>query len=312
MDFLRIRQRARERVAAAVATVPLPVREAAPEAPPPLVAVPALPPQSAAPEVLAPAAPTLGPADVERIEDALRAELTATRAAVLEREAAPLAPAPAPPRAPAPFPAARAAPHAEARAAPQPPAAAPPAPPADPLDAFFWREDEVAPGVLALAEPVAPRAVEAPEPLSEWLTFALGAEDYGIEIAHVREILKAPAITDVPRAPRHVLGIIMVRGEVIAVFDPRRRLGLPEAAPGPRARVVVCDVGEGPRGLLVDGVWQVVRLPASAIEPRPGGIGGAAADYIAALGRDRDRLYVLLDLPTLLRDGSPARPEATP
>jgi len=304
MDFLRIRQRARERAAAA------PV----PEAPPAVVvALGPLPAQPPMPEVRAPPVPTLGPGDVERIEDALRAELAATRSPAHELPGAPPAPARAratPPGVPARPPAP--APRPEALARPRPLPGAPEPAPADPLDAFFWREDEVAPGVLALADPAAPRVPEVPEPLSEWLTFALGPEDYGVEIAHVREILKAPAITEVPRAPAHVLGIIMVRGEVIAVFDPRRRLGLPGSAPGPRARVVVCDVGEGPRGLLVDAVWQVVRLPGSALEPRPGGIGGAAAEYISALGRERDRLYVLLDLPALLRDGGATRPEATP
>jgi purine-binding chemotaxis protein CheW len=98
----------------------------------------------------------------------------------------------------------------------------------------------------------------------------------------------------------------MVRGEVIAVFDPRRRLGLPSGDADRKARLVVCDCGNGPRGLLVDAVSHVVRLAPSSIEPRPGGIGGTAAEYIVGIGRDRGHLVVLLDLPALLADPDPA------
>jgi purine-binding chemotaxis protein CheW len=102
----------------------------------------------------------------------------------------------------------------------------------------------------------------------------------------------------------------MVRGEVIAVFDPRRRLGLPAAAPGRTARVLVCDAGEGARALLVDAVTGVVRLPASAVEARPTGVGAASAEYIAGIGRERGRFFILLDLAAVLRDGPPAKAEA--
>jgi purine-binding chemotaxis protein CheW len=203
-----------------------------------------------------------------------------------------------------------------ARARESSPTTAPAPTPADPLDEFFWREDEDAPGLpealAPAATPVAPVAPEAPEARREWLTFWLGGEEYAIAIDAVREILKMPAVTEVPRAPAHILGVIMVRGEVIAVFDPRRRLGLPVAPPGPRARIVVCDPGDGPRGLLVDAVSQVVRLPPSAIEARPSGIGGASAEYIAAIGRDEGSLFILLDLPVVLGDAAPRRVEAEP
>jgi purine-binding chemotaxis protein CheW len=96
--------------------------------------------------------------------------------------------------------------------------------------------------------------------------------------------------------------VIIVRGEVIPVFDPRRRLGLPPVAPSRGSRVLVCDAGEsGSIGLLVDGVSQVVRLRRADVEPRPHGVGGAAADYIAGIGREGGRLFVLLDLPAVLR-----------
>ena len=178
--------------------------------------------------------------------------------------------------------------------------------PVDPLDEFFWREDEQADGLPDLLAPTAPRVTLPPEEARDWLTFRLGDEEYGLAIEQVREVLKAPAITEVPRAPAHVLGVIMVRGEVIAVFDPRRRLGLPPGPPARASRVLVCDAGDGPRGLLVDAVSQVVRLAASAVEARPQGVGSAAADAILGIGRKGDGLYILLDLAAVLGTAAPA------
>jgi purine-binding chemotaxis protein CheW len=100
-----------------------------------------------------------------------------------------------------------------------------------------------------------------------------------------------------------VLGVITVRGEVVAVFDPRGRLGLPRAAPSEGGRVIIVDDGGGPCGLLVDAVASVVRLPRGAIEARPQGIGGASADCLEGIGRDRDRLFTVLSVAALLKPG---------
>ena len=167
--------------------------------------------------------------------------------------------------------------------------------PIDPLEEFFFSEAEAPPAPAG-----APADEATPAALREVLVFGLGGEEYALDIEVVREILKAPPITEVPRAPAHVLGITMVRGQVIAVHDPRRRLGLGSAPAGPGARVVVCDAGHGPLGLLVDGVSQVLRLPPSALEPRPQGIAGIDSEFIAGVGRAGERFFVLLEAEALL------------
>jgi purine-binding chemotaxis protein CheW len=184
-------------------------------------------------------------------------------------------------------------------AAPGPPGTPPskaPAPPTDPLAEFFLGDEE-ATQIGAGTSPTEDQA----EALREVLIFRLGVEEYALDIDTVREILKAPPITEVPRAPAHVLGVTMVRGQVIAVYDPRRRMGLAPAEAGPGARVVVCDAGGGPVGLLVDGVSQVLRLPSSAFEARPQGIAGVDSEFIAGVGRGERRFFALLDAEALLR-----------
>jgi purine-binding chemotaxis protein CheW len=175
---------------------------------------------------------------------------------------------------------------------------------ADPLDEFFYREDEEAPEVpalgVALAQPGADE--QGSTILEEYLTFVLGEEEYAVAIERVREVMRAPPITEVPHAPPDVLGVVTVRGEVVAVFDPRRRLRLPGSAPiAGGGRVVIVDAGEGPCGLLVDAVANVVRLRPGSIEPCPQGIGGASADCLAGIGRQGERLFTVLDLGAFLR-----------
>lgn len=294
MDFLEIRKKAKERAAARARSSgkerAAKGRGAAPRAP------------RRGRKARGPAEdPVVTEADV--IEGALLAELQGRsqpddRFLIATR-------GPVPPPQEGRFPEARD--RGEGRSEPPPAPAASVAPAApDPLREFFYDESEHGPPIADLGFYAAPRggAAAAPEQKREYLTFRLGDEEYAVEIACVREILKAPAITEVPHAPEPILGVILLRGEVIPVHDPRRRLGIPPAPPPKGARVVICDAGEGLAGLLVDSVSQVVRLPPSAIEARPQGIAGIDSDTLMGIGRDRDRLFILLDAAGLL--GGPA------
>ena len=181
----------------------------------------------------------------------------------------------------------------------------------DPLDDFFYRPDEPSDELLDFTAPEddAPRAAD--EALREFLAFRLAGEEYAVGLERVREIVKVPVITEVPRAPQDVLGVMSLRGEVIPVFELRRRLGLPipSGEPGRSARIVIVDLGEGPVGLIVESVSHVVRLKPSTIEATPPGLGGGAeSEYLAGIGRQKHQLYILLNVdavlarPTIVRE----------
>ena len=323
MDFLKIRKKARER-AAARGPAPSP---AIADATPPAAATPsptAITDESATPTPTE-AAPGADPG--VRDADALEGELAARLAGApaLDEGFTTWRPGSGPaPRAAEPLPPPRSPPeprsedfalvtHAAPRAfvaaqpviVPVPPlAAAPPSAPRAPLDEFFYRADEETPelpGVGGSSEPAPEEDLESAV-REEYLTFLLGREEYAVAIERVREVVKAPPVTEVPRAPAHILGVVTVRGEVVAVLDPRRRLGLPGAPPADGAgRIVIVDGGDGACALLVDAVASVVRLPPGAIEPYPQGIGGPRAEYLAGIGREGDRLFTVLDLGALLR-----------
>jgi purine-binding chemotaxis protein CheW len=173
--------------------------------------------------------------------------------------------------------------------------------PVDPLDDFFYREDEASAGAGLLAPAVPGALVQGAVALDEFLIFRLGDEEFGVEIGRVLEVMRTPPVTEVPRAPPEILGVISVRGEVVTVVDPRARLGLPGGGAGPARRVVVVDDGEGACGLLVDQVAGVVRLPQGALEPCPQAIGGTGAEVFLGIGREHERLFTVLDTRALLR-----------
>jgi purine-binding chemotaxis protein CheW len=310
MDFLEIRKKAKERAEARAAEeaarAARPDRAAAPPAPD---AVPAADPVVTDDDLVqgALAARLQGlPAPEAPAAPAADARFTTWRPGagappVVGREEA--GPAPQQPTVLGP---------AQPSHAPWPAPATPPretAPPTDPLDEFFYRADEAAPALPQIA--ASGDAVEEEPALlvrEEYLTFLLGPEEYAVAIERVREVIRAPPITEVPRAPGHILGVVTVRGEVVAVVDPRQRLGLAPAGADGHGKVVIVDVGDGPCGLLVDRVASVVRLRPGSIEPCPQGIAGHRAEYLAGIGRAGERLFTVLDLGTLLRPtGRPGR-----
>jgi purine-binding chemotaxis protein CheW len=160
-----------------------------------------------------------------------------------------------------------------------------PAPPADP-------------GAQSLSFFAAPareerEAVEASEHLA---TFVLDREEYGVDVRQVQEIRRVGEITAVPRAPEFVRGVINLRGRILPVLDLKRKLGLGEVAIQRAARIVVVVVQDRALGLLVDGASQVLKVPASRVEPPPEEIVERGGDYIRGVAKLEDRLIILIDL----------------
>lgn len=136
------------------------------------------------------------------------------------------------------------------------------------------------------------------------LTFVVGRETYGVDIARIREIIKVREITEVPRAPAFLLGIISVRGAIIPVVDLRLRLKLGATPVTRAARILVVDRDGEPFGLLVDAVTGVVRFAEADIEPTPSTLGAQDAQFLDGLGRyqsgRRQKMVILLAFEALL------------
>ena len=81
-------------------------------------------------------------------------------------------------------------------------------------------------------------AQSANDPITQWVTFFLDNEKYGIKVMQVQEVLRMTEIAPVPGAPDYVLGIINLRGNVVTVIDSRKRFGLPDKEPDDATRIV--------------------------------------------------------------------------
>jgi purine-binding chemotaxis protein CheW len=166
----------------------------------------------------------------------------------------------------------------------------------DPLREFLARYDDDD-GVHDFGQHVG--AVEATE---RFLTFHLQGESYAASIMDVREILKVRSLTDVPRAPRAILGVIAKRGVVLPVVDLAVLLGLRGLDRRLNAQQRVLVVGDGERlcGLRVDAVAEVVKLGAEQVEGVPPSLGSRNAGLLVGLGRVGDQMHIMLDLQAVI------------
>jgi purine-binding chemotaxis protein CheW len=137
------------------------------------------------------------------------------------------------------------------------------------------------------------KAVEATEHLA---TFFLAGEEYGVDVRLVQEIIRVTEITQLPRAPDFIKGVINLRGRIIPVLDLKRKLSLGSVELTRQARIVVVKIRERLVGLLVDGASQVLKVPVSSIEAAPEEVGETEAGYIRGVAKQQSRLIILVDL----------------
>lgn len=134
----------------------------------------------------------------------------------------------------------------------------------------------------------------------KYLTFHLAAENYGIEVRHVIEIIGVQKITQVPDMPPFVRGVINLRGQVIPVMDMRLRFNLQPREYDQRTCIVVTQVAEQTMGLVVDSVNEVVDIPQSQVEPPSAQSAGSAGSYVKGLGKIGENIRILLDAEKIL------------
>jgi len=139
-------------------------------------------------------------------------------------------------------------------------------------------------------------------PITQWVTFRLAEETYGINVMLVQEVLRMTEIAPVPGAPDCVLGIINLRGNVVTVMDTRQRFGLAPTEPDDSTRVVIIEADDLVVGILVDSVAEVVYLRQSDIEMAPNVGNEESSRYIQGVANRNEGLLILVDLNKLLTD----------
>jgi purine-binding chemotaxis protein CheW len=135
------------------------------------------------------------------------------------------------------------------------------------------------------------------------VSFSLGSEEYGVDIAQVQEINRMVTITRVPRAPQFTEGVINLRGQLIPIIDLRTRFGMERSERTKNTRIVVTEVGSKRLGMVVDSVSEVLRIPVEQIEDAPDLVAGVDTEYIRGVGKMGDRLIIMLDLGRVISAG---------
>lgn len=143
------------------------------------------------------------------------------------------------------------------------------------------------------------------------VSFALGSEEYGVDISQVQEIIRMVEITHVPRAPRFMEGVINLRGQLIPIIDLRTRFAMPRADHTKATRIVVTEIGNKRVGIVVDSVSEVLNIPLDQVENAPDMIAGVGTEYIQGVGKVGERLIILLDLTMVISTEEKAQLETT-
>ena len=137
---------------------------------------------------------------------------------------------------------------------------------------------------------------------SQFLTFRIGAEEYGLDILRVQEIRSYEKPTRIANAPEFVKGVVNLRGVIVPVVDLRLRLGQ-VGEYNDFTVVIVLNVLGRVVGIVVDSVSDVLELAADEIKPRPDIAAALDARFITGLGKVAERMLILLDIEAMV--GSP-------
>jgi purine-binding chemotaxis protein CheW len=132
------------------------------------------------------------------------------------------------------------------------------------------------------------------------VVFELASESYGVDIGAVNTIIRMQSITEIPRSPDFVEGVINLRGSIIPVIDLRKRFGLAVGEATKASRIVVVEASGQMIGMIVDAVAETLRLSQDSIEPPSPIVTSLDSDYVRGVGKLESRLVILLDLDKVL------------
>ena len=166
-------------------------------------------------------------------------------------------------------------------------------------------------GVITESAFVAPRAASARP--TEYLSFKVGAEEYGIDILRVQEIRGHDAVTRIAHAPSFIRGVINLRGVIVPIIDLRIKFGLGEARIDAFTVVIILNVARRTLGIVVDSVSDVLQLAPEQIRPAPQFSSQIDVSHIVGLGTipasaddADDRMLIIVDIERLMASGDMA------
>ena len=123
---------------------------------------------------------------------------------------------------------------------------------------------------------------------------------FAVEAMRVQEIIRVGSITPVHHAPDHVLGIINLRGRIVTVLDPARRMGLDSPERTTHSRILIVDWQDEQIGLLVSRIHDMVSTERGDLAPPPSNLKQHLGGFLAGVVQHREHMVSVLDLQPLL------------
>ena len=144
------------------------------------------------------------------------------------------------------------------------------------------------------------RAVAGAGEANQFISFAIGDDQYGVDIMAVREIKGWSQITHLPRQPDYMRGVLNLRGVMVPIIDLRCRFGQGMTEATPLHIVIVVQIGTRHVGILADRVLDIVAVNAAQVQPVPRVADGTRADFLSGLVTIETGMIALIDLTHLL------------
>ncbi len=134
---------------------------------------------------------------------------------------------------------------------------------------------------------------------SRFLTFFIEEEQYGLDIARVKEIIALMKVTHIPKTPAFVKGVINLRGSIIPVVDIRLKFGMSEKEESVDTAIIIYEIDKVAIGFVVDRVEDVVTIDKDHINSAPDFGASIDTTFISGVAEIEDGVIMMLDLKNL-------------
>ncbi len=141
---------------------------------------------------------------------------------------------------------------------------------------------------------------ESSNKIDSYLSFKLGDEEFAAHVDKVLNILEMTRITEVPKSPDYMKGVINLRGTVLPVIDTRIKFGMTPTEYTTNTCIIVLDIevdGESIQvGALVDAVQAVLELGENQIMAPPSIGSKYRSEFIEGVVNMNDRFIMILNM----------------
>jgi purine-binding chemotaxis protein CheW len=134
--------------------------------------------------------------------------------------------------------------------------------------------------------------------------FSLGDKLFAVDIMRIREIIVPQSLSPLPCASDLLEGVINLRGSVVPVMNMRKRFGMPVEGDAPVGKLLIVSLVRQLLALVVDDVMEVISVPVDDVKPPIQMTSGVGMEFLLGVCLSNNRVFMILDIDSLLRTQS--------